>query len=191
MSFVDFRDELLNHEMLLNQQNAAVSDATNFALFTNRPRSNQIPPNNKMQYTPKFQPRNFTPKHAHGTSDSRPKSSQVNSGAPFNNGARVPCQICGKTNHQAIDCYHCMDYSYQGRHPPTQLAAMVAHTNAAFEDQKWFVDSGANAHITNELENLTIQQPFQGTDTVEVGNGAGLAIEKFNHSSLFFFKLAS
>lgn len=48
LSFVDFRDELLNHEMLLNQRSVIVSDATNFALFTNRPISHQIPPNNKM-----------------------------------------------------------------------------------------------------------------------------------------------
>jgi hypothetical protein len=49
-----------------------------------------------------------------------------------------------------------MNYSYQGRHPPPQLAAMAAQTNALYdEDQEWLADSGANAHITNELENLT------------------------------------
>lgn len=53
-----------------------------------------------------------------------------------------------------------MDYAFQGRNPPTQLAAMVAHTNAAYEDQQWLADSGANAQITSELENLQIQQPF-------------------------------
>lgn len=70
-----------------------------------------------------------------------------------------------------------MDYSYQGRHPPSQLAAMVAHTNIAYDDQQWYVDSGANAHITNELENLSFKQPFQNDDPIAVGNGAGLAIE--------------
>jgi hypothetical protein len=54
-----------------------------------------------------------------------------------------------------------MDYAFQGRNPPTQLAAMVAHTNSAYEEQQWLADSGANAHITNQLENLQIQQPFQ------------------------------
>lgn len=48
---------------------------------------------------------------------------------PFNS-TRPPCQICGKPNHQALNCYHRMDYSYQGRHLPSQLAAMVAHTNS-------------------------------------------------------------
>jgi len=55
---------------------------------------------------------------------------------------------------------------------------MVAHINNSLEDQQWFADSGANSHITNELENLTLQQqPFQGQETVAVGNGGGLAIE--------------
>lgn len=49
-----------------------------------------------------------------------------------------------------------MDYSFQGRHPPTQLDAMVAQTNADHEEQDWYADSGANAHITNTLDNLTI-----------------------------------
>jgi transposase InsO family protein len=77
-----------------------------------------------------------------------------------------------------------MDYSYQGRHPPTQLATMVAQRNAAVEDQQWLADSGANTHITNELENLTLQQPFQSDETVAVGNGAGLAIENSGSSIL-------
>jgi hypothetical protein len=67
---------------------------------------------------------------------------------------RSPCQICGKSNHQALDCYHRMDYSYQGRHPPSQLAAMVAQTNAEFENQDWFADIGASAHITPQAENI-------------------------------------
>ena len=49
-----------------------------------------------------------------------------------------------------------MNYSYQGRHPP-QLEAMAAQSNALYDDeQEWLADSGANAHITDNLENLTI-----------------------------------
>jgi hypothetical protein len=46
-------------------------------------------------------------------------------------------------------------------------------------------DNGANAHITNELENLQIQQPFQNDETVAMGNGAGLSIENTGSSILF------
>jgi hypothetical protein len=70
-----------------------------------------------------------------------------------------------------------MDYAFQGKNPPEQLAAMVAQTNSNYEDQQWIADSGANAHITNQFENLQIQQPFQQTEEVAVGNGTGLAIE--------------
>ncbi|RVW68591.1 hypothetical protein CK203_063981 [Vitis vinifera] len=51
------------------------------------------------------------------------------------------------------------------RHPPTELAAMVAESNATYEHQVWYADSGANAHITSEAKTLTLQQPFTGQDT--------------------------
>jgi hypothetical protein len=52
----------------------------------------------------------------------------------FNNNSRVPYLICGKLSHLAIDCYHRMDYAFQGKNPPPQLATMVAHTNTAYEE---------------------------------------------------------
>jgi hypothetical protein len=53
-----------------------------------------------------------------------------------------------------------MDFSYQGRHPPPQLAAMAAQTNAIIDDSKWFADSGANAHITNNLKKFDHSEAF-------------------------------
>jgi transposase InsO family protein len=53
---------------------------------------------------------------------------------------------------------------------------MVAQSNSVYEDQEWYADSAANAHITHNLENLHIQQPFQSNDAVGVGNGTALAI---------------
>ena len=42
---------------------------------------------------------------------------------------------------------------------------MVAESNATYEHQVWYADSGANAHITSEAKTLTLQQPFTGQDT--------------------------
>jgi hypothetical protein len=42
----------------------------------------------------------------------------------------------------------------------------------------------ANAHITADLDKLSLQQPFNGQDTVAVGNGSGLQIQ--NTGSTFF-----
>ena len=80
-----------------------------------------------------------------------------------------------------------MDYAFQGRNPPTQPAAMVAHTNSAYEEQQWLADSGANAHITNQLDNLQIQQPFQQKKEEAACNGTGIQIE--NTSSTLFHSL--
>jgi hypothetical protein len=55
---------------------------------------------------------------------------------------------------------------------------MIAQSNATYDEgQEWLANSGANAHITNNLENLTIQQPFDGNEMVVVGNGASLKID--------------
>jgi hypothetical protein len=61
---------------------------------------------------------------------------------------------------------------------------MVAQSNAQVDNQQWFANSGANAHITNELENLNNLQPFQSDDTVAIGNGAGFIIENTDSSFL-------
>lgn len=95
-----------------------------------------------------------------------------------------PCrQICNRSAHTALDCYHRMDYSYQGQHPPSQLAAMAASYNLAPE-QTWFADSGATDHITNDLNNLSIQMNYHGRDQVAVGNGQGLQITHTGSSVL-------
>jgi hypothetical protein len=54
---------------------------------------------------------------------------------------------------------------------------MAAHTHGATEhDQPRYLESGVNHNIIDELENLTLQQPYQGTENVKVGNGGGLQI---------------
>jgi hypothetical protein len=79
-----------------------------------------------------------------------------------------------------------MDYSFQGRRPPAQLQAMVAQS--AYADQEWYADSAANAHITPDLDNLTIQQPLQTSDAVGVGNGSTLAIANSGSTTLHSHK---
>lgn len=69
---------------------------------------------------------------------------------------------------------------------------MVAQNNAALEDQQWYADSEANAHITADLENLNIQQPFNGQDTAAVGNGLRLPIHsQFQIFTFLCFTLPS
>jgi hypothetical protein len=54
------------------------------------------------------------------------------------------------------------------------MAAVTQSTTKS--EQPWYLDSGANHHITLDIENLTLQQSYQGIETVTVGNGGGLQI---------------
>jgi len=194
------------------QQQTLATEPGTFAFYTNKagqsnfiqsnssfrktrylPRPNsrnpQFAPRNNSAYQP-FPPRNntgfpvrnrFAPNQQAPLVQPAPlqnrDNAQVNPATP-----RPTCQICGKSNHSALDCYHRMDYSYQGRHPPGQLAAMVAQLNEEFGAEKWLADSGANAHITPDAANIHEPQPFEGQDMVGVGNGTGLSIKNFGSS---------
>jgi hypothetical protein len=127
-SFSDFQDELLSHEMLLSQQQEVTSDGSTFALLMqkqNRPFKPGTPTyNRRMKNQPfnRFSPRSGPPKnfnHTGGHQASPLQSSSPQQGFSSNSPGRVPCQICGKSSHQALDCFHRMDYSFQGRHPPS------------------------------------------------------------------------
>jgi hypothetical protein len=191
MTFLDFQSELLSHEILLqNQQHTVTLEAGPFALYANRPNQSHSHPNHfrKPKFfsrtTPNSQPRHpqFSPWNHSSPPNRPPASHQVNSPFSAPQAPWSPCQICGKRSHKALDCYHRMDYAYQGRHPPTQLAAMVAHTNGDLETQDWLADSGANTHVTADQSNISDAQPFAGADTVGMGNGAGLDMHSIGSS---------
>jgi hypothetical protein len=61
---------------------------------------------------------------------------------------------------------------------------MAAEANNTFEQQTWYADSGANAHITANVANLTTLQPYDDLETVQVGNGSCLIIKNTGFSSL-------
>ena len=97
-----------------------------------------------------------------------PSSSQFNHFSPQPQGSnaradRPICQICGKASHLAIDCYHMMDYAYQGMHPPTKLATMATSSNTMMtQEQPWLADSAATNHVTSSLNHLSFLKPYTG-----------------------------
>uniref|UniRef100_A0A2N9FVX2 Integrase catalytic domain-containing protein n=1 Tax=Fagus sylvatica TaxID=28930 RepID=A0A2N9FVX2_FAGSY len=96
---------------------------------------------------------------------------------------RPTCQICGKLGHYAIDYYHRMDFAYQGKNPPTKLAAMANASNLNMTQgtgETWLTDSGASDHITADLNNLNQPTPFKGPEQVSVGNGQNLPIQNID-----------
>ena len=64
----------------------------------------------------------------------------------------IICQICGKYNHAAWDCWHRFDNSYSG--PSTSSPQAFYAANSAESNGNWFLDTGANAHVTPDLSRL-------------------------------------
>jgi hypothetical protein len=207
ISFTDFQDELLHVDHMLDvHQKSIPPEATHMAFLSQEapicpPVSWPTKANNAIETTKAtfnygatpYSQRQQMPHSNHGaTSYSHNAAAPSNSygkrslnNPSFFTTNRPPCQICGRISHQSLDCYHCMDFSFQGRHAPSQLAAMAAHTHVDVEEeQPWYLDSGANSHVTSGLENISLQQPYQGNENVTVGNGNGLQITTTGSSPL-------
>uniref|UniRef100_A0A2N9H210 Uncharacterized protein n=1 Tax=Fagus sylvatica TaxID=28930 RepID=A0A2N9H210_FAGSY len=103
-----------------------------------------------------------------------------------NPSSRPICQICYKPGHTAIDCYQCMNFSYQGRHPPAKLAAMATATPPSpYPHQTtWISDTGATDHFTPDLHNIPDNQAYTDSQLVSVGNGNQLPISHSGNAQL-------
>ncbi|KAB5547844.1 hypothetical protein DKX38_011250 [Salix brachista] len=177
MSFSDFHAELLNFDLMQKFHSQTIQQETgSYAFYSHKPSS-------------KSGFRNSNKIHFSGTSKgSSPGLSQFRQPLPHltsssstatsnTSRSRSSCQICKQNGHQALDCFNRMNYSFQGRHPPTELAAMVAKANTTYLNQnQWYADNGANIHVTSDLTNLATAQPYDEDDFVGIGNGTGLHI---------------
>ena len=98
------------------------------------------------------------------------------------------CQICGKNGHTALDCYHRMNFAYQGRHPPTTLALMAASSMDAHSspssNQNWLTNIGDFDHITPDLAQLSLHQQPTTCETITVDNGQELPVTHIGNSKL-------
>jgi hypothetical protein len=131
MSIEEFQSDLLNHEILLGnhqQLQQPSTESNNFVLYSQKAKcliesfhrgKPAAYPKSSYQPTP---PRNYSRNSYQSKSLLGPPPTLV----PFN---RPPCQICGKLGHQALDCFHGMYYSYQGKNSPSRLAALVARAH--------------------------------------------------------------
>ena len=52
-----------------------------------------------------------------------------------------------------------MDFSYQGKNPPTKLVAMAQASNVALTNNQdpWLADSGTSNYLSANFGNLSVQ----------------------------------
>ncbi|KAA8516120.1 hypothetical protein F0562_019299 [Nyssa sinensis] len=124
------------------------------------------------------QPRFFRPS---GTWTPRPPLTQSQRGPRPYLGR---CQLCEQQGHSAKRCPTLIHLSWIGSVAPrTQnrpgYASPQANTAAysfAPSSSEWILDLGATHHVTTDLANFSLHSPYEGSDVVVVGNGAGLDI---------------
>jgi hypothetical protein len=74
-----------------------------------------------------------------------------------------------------------MNYSYQGRHPPTKLVAMASATPSPSPNY-WISDTDATDHFTPDLANLPDSSIYNDPQLVSVGNGQQLPISHIDNA---------
>ncbi|KAJ0035239.1 hypothetical protein Pint_26024 [Pistacia integerrima] len=162
LSFDDFQAEILSFETLIEAQHNSAPDQHYAFAANQKGKAPFFPRKSKQQSTT---PKPLLPHKGHQDSPTTRPNQQAYD--------RPTCQICGKRGHVALDCYHRFDFSFQGRLPPADLAAMAVEANNSYDQNVWYADSGANAHISANRANLTNQASYEGANTVQVGNGSG------------------
>ena len=123
----------------------------------------------------------YTPRNAQQQSYSK-NQTQSGSNTASQAGPLPVCQICKKLGHHALKCWHRFDNSYQDDHVPQALAALHLNSPTAGE---WVPDTGATAHITDDLGTLSKLTPYASSDSVMVGNGSELSITYTGNARIF------
>jgi GAG-pre-integrase domain len=92
---------------------------------------------------------------------------------------KIPCQICQRMGYPTKKCYKRYDKDPDWR-PPSQMNAYNSYvsSNSSHEPDasNWILDSGANNHVTNDLNSLNSFFSYKGADKLQIGNGLGLEI---------------
>lgn len=60
---------------------------------------------------------------------------------------------------------------------------MATH-QPSVHNSSWIMDIGASHHVTQDLQQLTLANPYPGSDQVMVGDGTGMNITHIGNTSL-------
>jgi hypothetical protein len=158
IEFAELHEKLMDFETLMQRDNSASQEPTVVTANTaNR---------SKGQYQAKGPNRN-------------------QSAGGQNSDRRIVCQYCEKPGHSAKVCYKIKGYPQRNQmRPSANVAAAYQPQNPGHNNNNWIMDTGASHHITQDLQQLTLAQPYPGSDQVLVGDGTGLNISHIGQTSI-------
>ncbi|KAF7808518.1 Retrovirus-related Pol polyprotein from transposon TNT 1-94 [Senna tora] len=90
------------------------------------------------------------------------------------------------TGHNGLECGRILSLNVKcvGNGSSSSPMEALLATSETVTDDAWFADSGATNHLTNDLSNLQVKQPYDGGEQVHIANGSGLAITHIGNSEL-------
>ncbi|GAU17915.1 hypothetical protein TSUD_330400, partial [Trifolium subterraneum] len=95
--------------------------------------------------------------------------------------SKTPCQVCGRDNHIAIDCFYRFDKTYSRSNHSSNNDKQGSHnvflaSQNSVEDYDWYFDSGASNHVTHQTNKFQDMAEHHGKNSLVVGNGEKLEI---------------
>ncbi|KAG6765992.1 hypothetical protein POTOM_030056 [Populus tomentosa] len=108
-----------------------------------------------------------TPRQFHSPNQASPWQSHHNTYQ--RRGYKGICQFCDQQGHSAKQCPRT-----KGLLGPSP--AVHCTTTNTTTRQPWLLDSAATNHVTADLQNLSLQSPYNGPDSILIGDGTGLSI---------------
>uniref|UniRef100_A0A6N2KS64 Integrase catalytic domain-containing protein n=1 Tax=Salix viminalis TaxID=40686 RepID=A0A6N2KS64_SALVM len=68
---------------------------------------------------------------------------------------------------------------------PENVQALATGASANFSTPpQWLVDTAASNHVTDDLHNLSLTSPYEGSDAIVIGDGTGLNISHTGNTTL-------
>jgi len=176
-SLTEIHEKLLNHEVKLQAAASSLPISANAASY--RP-----PANNKHNNSNNYRGQNRNNNNRGANSYQQPRNDQ-----PSSRGYQGKCQICGVFGHSARRCSQLqMSGAYSTPSPsqyPNATVPWQPRANmAAMSYNPWLLDSGATHHLTTDLNNLALHQPYNGGEEVTIADGSTLPITHTGSSTL-------
>ncbi|GKV14902.1 hypothetical protein SLEP1_g25705 [Rubroshorea leprosula] len=75
------------------------------------------------------------------------------------------CQLCDQLTHKARDCPLLIGTNIASM--SSALTALTATTFPTAPDSKWYIDSGANTHVSSAPGNLSHSSPYSGSEFIQ------------------------
>ena len=179
-SITELHEKLINHE-------AKIQTASNTSSLTPLPITANYTNNRNKPYTARGNQKQSQPWSNNRNYDQNRSHDQNRSSRPY----LGRCQLCGTQGHSARRCPQLQTGSslYHGLlpTPQTPTASWNPCANVATASP-WILDSGATHHITSDLANLSLHQPYNGGEEVVIGDGSALPIT--NTGSTFLLSVS-